>query len=195
MLVRIAIETTRHHRAADEDRLAALELSTVDGYRALLIRIHGFESAVEEALARVTDLDPGFVRGRLKSAHLRHDLRALGMSVEAIAMLPQASSIAIRSAPQALGWMFVLERHTLLAGQICRHVQRTLGDATQAACAYFGAYGDTPGARFRELGAALCAYAHLHPPSSIVAAANEGFRAQRHWYLSSARDSSPRIAS
>ena len=195
MLVRVALETTRHHRAADEDRLAALELTTVEGYRTLLARILGFEAVVEAAIARVTDLEAAFVRDRLKSSHLQHDLRALGMTPESIAMLPQPSSVSIRSGAQALGWMFVLERNTLLAGQIRRYLLRTLGPSVEPACSYFAAYGDTPGAKFRAFGAALCAYAHLHAPAAIVAAANEAFRAQRQWYCSGARESSPRIAS
>ena len=194
MLVRVALETSRHHQSADEDRLAALELTTLDDYRAFLARICGFEAAVEAAIARISDLEPSFVRERQKAALLQQDLRALGMPAESITTLPQPSTLTIRSGAQALGWMFVLERQTLLAGQIRRHLLRTLGEPVEPACSYFGAYGETPGAKFRAFGAALCAYAHLHAPSAIVAAANEAFRAQRQWYRSSARESSPRIA-
>jgi len=195
MLVRVALETARHHSGADEDRLAALEITTAEDYRTFLARIHGFEAAVEATLRRVADLDPSFVRERQKAGYLQHDLRALGMPAESIATLPQPSTIAVRNGAQALGWMFVLERQTLLAGQIRRYLLRTLGESIEPACSYFGAYGDTPGAKFRAFGAALCAYAHLHAPAAIVAAANEAFRAQRHWYHAGARESSPRIAS
>jgi heme oxygenase len=185
MLVRLALETANHQQHADEERLAALEIAGVADYRAFLVRVFGFEASVEDALARVTDIEPSFVRDRAKTARLQQDLRALGMSPEDIATLPRAATLTIRSAAQALGWLFVIERHTLLHGLLRRHVERTLGDAAHNATTYFQAYGGTPGARFRELGTALCAYAHTYPPATIVAAATEAFRSQRHWYASS----------
>lgn len=186
MLVRVALETTIHHAAADEDRLTALDVETVDDYIAVLTRIYGFEVEVEAALAKVADLDAGFVRDRAKSARLYQDLVVLGLTPEDIIPVPKMSTISIRSAAQALGWMFVLERHTLLSGLIRRHVVRALGEQILPATAYLAAYGDTPGARFRAFGAALCAYAHTYPPASIVLAANEAFRAQRQWYATHA---------
>lgn len=186
MLVRVALETRTHHAAADEDRLTALDVETVDTYRAFLTRIYGIEVEVEAALAKVTDLDAAFVRDRAKAARLQQDLVVLGMTPDDIIPLPKVSTITIRSAAQALGWMFVLERHALLSGLIRRHVVRALGDDILPATSYLAAYGDTPGARFRAFGAALCAYAHTHAPASIVLAANEAFRAQRQWYATHA---------
>jgi heme oxygenase len=186
MLVRVALETTIHHAAADEDRLTALDIETVDDYLAVLTRIYGFETEVEAALDKVTDLDAAFVRDRAKAARLHQDLTVLGMTPDDIVPLPKISTISIRSAAQALGWMFVLERHTLLAGLIRRHVVRALGEEILPATSYLAAYGDTPGARFRAFGAALCAYAHTFPPAAIVLAANEAFRAQRQWYATHA---------
>jgi heme oxygenase len=186
MLVRVALETTIHHAAADEDRLTALDIETVDDYVAVLTRIYGFEAEVETALAKVADLDPNFVRDRAKAARLYQDLVVLGMTSEDIIPLPKVSTISIRSGAQALGWMFVLERHTLLSGLIRRHVVRALGEEILPATSYLAAYGDTPGARFRAFGSALCAYAHTYPPAAIVHAANEAFRAQRQWYATHA---------
>src|SRR4051812_24994539 len=185
MLVRLALETATHQTQSDEDRLTALDIANAAGYRAFLVRVYGFEAAVEAALDKVPDIDMSFVRDRAKTPRLEHDLRALGMSPEDIATLPRAGTLTIRSAAQALGWLFVIERHTLLHGLLRRHVERTLGDAARNATTYFQAYGGTPGARFRELGAALCAYAHTYPPVTIVTAAKEAFRSQRHWYASS----------
>jgi len=182
MLVRVALETTIHHAAADEDRLTALDVETVDDYTGILTRIYGFEVEVEAALDRVCDLDTSFVRDRAKSARLYQDLVVLGMTPEDILPLPRVPTISIRTAAQALGWMFVLERHTLLSGLIRRHLVRALGEGILPATAYLAAYGDTPGARFRAFGAALCAYAHSYPPAAIVLAANEAFRTQRQWY-------------
>lgn len=179
MLVRIALETSIHQAPADEDRLGGLDVQTERDYRAMLVRIHGFEAPAEAGIAAVKGLDPELVKDRARIGKLQQDLRALGLPPEQIATLPRAT-VNIRSIPQALGWMFVLERHTLIAGLVRRHIARTLGE--DAPLGYLTAYGETPGARFRAFGTSLSAQAHVHAPAAIVSAANEAFRAQRQWY-------------
>ena len=173
MLVRLALDTSIHHQQADDDRLSAIELRSVRGYCAFLQRVYGFEAAVEAAIARA-GVEPMFTHGRYKAARLRSDLTRLGAPAD----IPLAE-ISIRSPAHAMGWLFVLERHTLLSGLIRRHVQRTLGDLPVE---YLSAYGETPGVRFRALGDALGVCAQRHAPRSIVTGANEAFRAQRSWY-------------
>jgi heme oxygenase len=182
MLVRLGLETRTHHASADEDRLALLDVANIDRYRAFLVRVHGFESVVEEALVRMHGLDRELLASRLKTKALRADLAALGASADEIVRLPRCSNVHLRSAPQAMGWLFVIERHTLLAGVIVRQLVRRLGDQLHGATAYLNAYGQEPGRRFRALGDALNACARRHSASAIVAAANECFRVQRQWY-------------
>ena len=189
MLLRLAIETATHHAAADEDRLSLMDVKTRAEYRSFLVRIYGFEHAVEAAIMRVKDLDPEVMRGRLRGEYLEHDLLSLGLSSEVLAWLPRLTNVPIRTAPQALGWLFVLERSTLVAGILRRHVERALGDSLCGAVRYLAAYGEAPGARFRALGERLGAYAHRYTPGMIVAAANDAFRAQRQWYASFGRAS------
>jgi heme oxygenase len=180
MLLRLALETHVHHARADEDRLAAMDIKSVADYRAFLLRVWGFEAAIEHVLVRLLGDDP-VVAARCKTQRLREDLIALGVLARDVDALPSAT-LNIRSAPQALGSLFVIERHTLLSGLIARHVRRTLGDELDRALRYLSAYGDTPGAHFRELGDTLGTYAWRYTPSAIVAGANDAFRAQRHWY-------------
>lgn len=182
MLVRLGLETSTHHASADEDRLALLDVATVDRYRAFLARIHGFESVVEEALGRMHGLDRDLLAPRLKTKLLRADLAALGASTDEIVRLPRCSNVHLRSVPQAMGWLFVLERHTLLAGVIVRQLERRLGDQVRGATGYLNAYGQEPGRRLRALGDALGACARGYSATAIVAAANECFRVQRQWY-------------
>jgi len=53
---------------------------------------------------------------------------------------------------------------------------------------YLAAYGDTPGARYRELGDLLADVARGSVmPSHIVAGATEAFRHQRAWFSNTAR--------
>ena len=173
MLVRLALDTSIHHQQADDDRLSAIELRSARGYGVFLQQVYGFEAAVEAAIARA-DVEPMFTHGRYKSELLRSDLAALGAPVD----LPLAE-ISIRSPAQAMGWLFVIERQTLLSGLVRRHIQRTLADPPVD---YLSAYGETPGIRFRALGEALGIQAQRHTPRAIVAGANEAFRAQRSWY-------------
>lgn len=184
MLIRLALDTRPHHVAADEARLRVMDVRSRDEYREELVRIYGFEAAVESALLRVTDLDGPLVRDRLRADRLRDDLVALGITPEVVDWLPVARSIPISSTSQALGWLYVLERHTLVAGLLRRHVQRMLGKALCGAVSYLTVA--SPGTRMRELGEAIGRHAHERTPASIVAAAHEAFRAQRQWLNTSA---------
>ena len=183
MLLRVALETRVHHNIADADRLAVMDARDRSTYCTFLERVYGFESVVEAALVRTPDLDPVLVRDTTKMAHLRQDLNALGLGVHEIDLLPTASAPNLRTPAQALGWMFVLERHTLLSGLIRRHLARYLTAEMAIASAYLWAYGETPGARFRVFGDALGHYGRRYAPDFIVAGAREAFRAQRQWYM------------
>jgi heme oxygenase (biliverdin-IX-beta and delta-forming) len=189
MLLRLGLETNQHHATADEDRLALMDVASSADYRAQLARIYGFEAAVEVALAQLIEM-----RERAKAHRLRRDLLALGMSEAALDTLPRCL-VRLSSVTQALGWLFVLERHTLLAGLIKRQLEHRFGGDVGEATLYLTAYGDTPGARFRSLCTMLDDHAHQMPAyaSLIVGAANEAFRCQRQWYLGTAseRESSP----
>ncbi|NVB81406.1 MAG: biliverdin-producing heme oxygenase [Kofleriaceae bacterium] len=185
MLVRLALETRLHHKQADSDRLAMMEVATGYAYRACLARIYGLEASVEVALSRIADIDPSLVRARVKAGRLRDDLLALGMSSHDIATLPLAT-LHVRTSAQALGWMFVVERLTLLSGLIRRHLSRLLPIEMNIGSRYLTPYGDAPGAQFRAFGDAVARYAIDIHPDAIVSAANEAFRAQRLWYSSRA---------
>lgn len=183
MLLRLALETAPHQHAADDDRLAVMEAKSLDDYRTWLTAVYGFELKVEQAIARVVELDTAMLRERLKMGRLREDLASLGLSPTQISRLPTASNVTLASGPQALGWMFVLERQSLMNGVIMRHLLHELGDSVRNASRYLSAYGEHPGLKFRELGALLNASAKRHSASGIIAAAHDAFRAQRQWYL------------
>lgn len=192
MAVRIALATHAYHAAADADRLAAMDVRSLDEYRALLARILGFEGAVEAALASV--LAPELLRDRCKLRWLRRDLRALGMTPSEIDGLPRCA-VHIDSVPSALGWLFVVERHTLVAGIVQRELERRLGRTLRGATSYFAACGDLAGARFRALCAVIDEQAALDAknPLRIVAGASEAFRCHRQWYSGASRDPGPGV--
>lgn len=187
MLLRLALETAAHHTAADEDRLRGLTITSLDEYRAYVARIFGFEVVVERTVERLARRDHVWLRERMRSHLLRDDLRGLGLSDAEIAEVPLAGALHMPTLGHALGWMFVLERHTLVAGQLRRHVNRALGQNAGSAIRYLSARGDRPGTSFRAFGETLGELAQTHSPSQIVHGANEAFRAQRQWYAAAKR--------
>ena len=195
MLLRLAIETSAHHASADEDRLAVLSIETVGDYQCFLARVFGFESVVEQSALRMCAKQAPWIERRVRSPRLRADLHALGMDERDIAALPVAANLQMPSPAHALGWMFVLERQHLVAGQLRRHISRTLGGAAEGACRYLEAVGDTPGAAFRAFGDELGNLSRDYPPEKMVAGAMEAFRAQRQWYATTAPRKRPTLGS
>ena len=187
MLLRLGLETQQHHATADTDRIALMESASVVDYRSHLARIYGFEAPVETALTTI--LDAALVRDHMKAHWLRQDLRTLGLTTDMIDHLPH-NAARFSSAPQALGWLFVIERHSLVSGLIARQLSHRFGDGLPDAMAYLSAYGETPGARFRSLCLAIdqIAVEHAVNPTQIVAAACDAFRAQRQWYLAAVHE-------
>lgn len=182
MLLRLGLETGPHHAAADEDRLSGMDVKNLDEYRGFLARVYGFEVPVEEAVARVLGESTPVVRLHARAERLRQDLRALGFEREQIDHVPTCSPY-IRTVPQAAGWLFVVVRHTLVAGLLKREIVRRLGREVHTAMAYLDSSSERPGGHFRALGDALCSYAAQGSPNAIVAAAHEAFRAQHQWYV------------
>lgn len=187
MLLRLGFETSMHHAHADEDRLAAMSIATLDAYRRFLLRVWGFEMPVERAMLQVPEVDSGFIENSCRSARLRADLHALGYTDQVLTIQPTLANVNVRTGAQALGWLFVLERHSMLSGLICRQLQFVLGSQIEPSLQYFSACGETAGTRLRRFGEAVSLYARKFTPSAIIAGAQEAFRTQRQWYLSAPR--------
>ena len=186
MLVRIGLETRQHHADADADRLAIMEVADENEYRDLLSRIYGFEAAIENEVEQLPALDRLILNTHNKQDRLHADLLALGMTDLEILRLKRCA-VRIRSGMHAHGWMFVVERQSLLAGLVSRHLKNVMPDVMQRAGSYFTLAAERAGARFRGFGDALGEQAKRFgalAPSTIVSAANEAFRAQRLWYAS-----------
>lgn len=187
MLLRLGFETQIHHASADSDRLQLMDMRSPAEYRAALAAILGFEAPLEAALYEVGG--PALVRERGRSHWLRRDLHALGLADEAIDYLPRCT-VRITSYTQALGWLFVTERHTLLAGLIQRHLLHRFGDSLRDSTSYLASASEAPGARFRALCETIDSHAAQHDAYAnlVVTGAIEAFRCQRQWYLSAPTD-------
>lgn len=202
ILIRLALETRSHHGVADAQRLALLEGATSASYQDFLGVVLGFESAYERALVVAPGIHPKLLRQRVKSSRIRHDLLALGTSEADLDALPTCVTPVFRTAAEALGWVYVVERNTLLHGLLRRHLASVLPDPIERASSYLAAYGDNPGEHYRELATALEEAARKAiTPGEIVTAAHAAFEAQRLWFgqvsprrLTAARAESPRFA-
>jgi heme oxygenase len=187
MLMRLALETRAHHAAADANRLAVMEESALDAYRAYLTLIYGFEAAVEHALMRTPGFDPRVLRARTKAGRLVQDLIALGATEPDVSRTPRCVVRPFHSAAEGYGWLYVIDRNTLLFGLIRRHLMQHL--RLRHALAYLSCYGDTPGGMFRDLGELINKEAERgrEAVAEIVGAANRAFWSQRAWFVSHKR--------
>jgi heme oxygenase len=182
MLSRIGRDTRSHHATADGDRLALMDVASVAEYRAFLARIYGFEDAVESAVAGLCDRDmiSAGTRSRLES--LRADLVWLG--AQELDSVSRYRGVFVRTAAEALGWLFVIERQTLLAGLIRRYLANRIPNAVPVAARFLDDASRNAGVRFRRFGDALAALAQDHKASveSIAMAAASAFRHRHVWY-------------
>lgn len=193
MLVRLALDTRAFHAIADSDRLVLLEHSTTARYRAFLAMVFGFEVVYEAAFAAAPRVHREFGRARAKSDRLAADLVALGLTASQVANLPQCSTVpTFRTPAHAMGWLYAIERNTLLHGLLRRHLTTVIPEAIEQAGSYLATYGDTPGARYRELGVALDGFGAIGGdiPRQLATAASEAFRAQHAWCSASTARSS-----
>lgn len=177
ILAELRQRTREHHLRVEAGLPLLRDDLTLDEYRALLLRFHGFYAPLEERLRRVPGWEAVGVSPveRSKAPLLAADLRALGVpeprDVPACPGLP-----AVDGLPRALGCMYVLEGATLGGQLIRRQLARTLGIAPGSGCAFFASYGAEVGPMWKAFTAALEDFAAAHPVGgSIVDAACDTF--------------------
>jgi heme oxygenase len=186
-LIQLNIATRDHHAVADAPWLDLLAPTVNrDDYVRLLIKVYGFEAALEAAchytpgLTTLVDL-----RARTRAGLLVQDLMRLGLSAARIAVLPQRF-MAFSSAAEALGWMYVAERSTLLHGTVRRFLAQHISDVPGAS-SYLSAGGGVAAERWSALGNALDAASQMPwGKRQVLHAAHQGFLAQREWFLDAA---------
>lgn len=182
-LIHLNVVTREHHAAADAPWLELMGATVGQrAYTAHLIKVYGFEAPLESAfhytpgLAALVDL-----RARMRAGLIVQDLMRLGLGPARIAQLKQ-HFVTFSAPAEALGWMYVAERSTLLHGAIRRHLAQRIPDIA-AASAYLSAYDGVVAARWSDLGNALDTIAQV--PSvkrQLLRAAHQGFLALREWY-------------
>lgn len=182
-LIQLNLSTREYHLAADAPWLDLL-VPTVSRRRYIehLIKVYGFEAPLEAALRYTPGLSALVdLRPRVRAGLIVQDLMRLGLGAGRIATLGQRF-MTFSSTIDALGWMYVAERATLLHGAVRRYLTLRLpelGGATSYLAACDGAAGD----RWSDLGNALETVAHAPPARhQVIRAANQGFLTFCDWF-------------
>ena len=136
--MRLNASTRRFHVDVDEPWLALLRPSaTISDYLDVLVRTYGVVAPFESACHYTPGLDGLEVFIQVNRAgRIAQDLLALGLRPAQIASIPTCSSIAMfRGVEEVLGWLYVIERATLMHGGVLRYILRNLPEV-EPACSY-----------------------------------------------------------
>jgi heme oxygenase len=175
--LRLRIATAPAHAALEQDLDWMARVATMEGYRGLLARLHGFHRAWEPAIGAAL-ADGMFFDPRRREAALARDLGVLGLSPEGIGGLPRALPIPLAGPAAAMGALYVLEGSTLGGRVIGRHIAATHG-LTGEGLAYYTAHGARTGAMWSAFRTRLDTFDGQ--AAEVVAAANGTFDAMREW--------------
>ena len=183
-LTRLNDETRHHHIDADAPWLAVTRIGVRrQDYIRQLALTYGFEAPLEGALAYTPGLSEVIqLRGRARAGLIAQDLLALGLKPSQLSALPHCFSITpFSDIADALGWMYMVERSTLLHDSIRRSLVHRLPEARRAS-AYLGAADGATAARWPVFGAALDAFAVDEATTQrVVSAADHAFRRWLDW--------------
>lgn len=169
---RLREETADAHGAIEKVALATGFLHDPLAYGRYLAALHGFYRGVEDALARVPDLERWLpdLAMRRKTGWLADDLRAL-----AIAAPPDRFEAHVPDVAAALGIAYVTEGATLGGRWILAHLATSI---PLAARRFFAGYGPETRARFL----AYCKAVEEHREhGAIASAAVQTFRDMQTW--------------
>jgi heme oxygenase len=147
-----------------------------------LIRVSGFEGALEAALAYTRNLELALdVHERFRAGFIAQDLLALGYRPAEIARLPQCLIAPFASPVEALGWVYVSEHATLLHDEVRRYLGVHLPEVKDA-CVYLSATQRHVSVRWQDLGRRLD-HAVRSPRmfDEMLAGSYAGFRAWSEW--------------
>lgn len=183
MLARLGAESETLLDIVDDELVGSLIKPTRSSYRYMLARIYGFEAPVGTALLHAPNLDANFARPRLRAGRLAADLIALTISPSEQALLARRHVVpVIRSAGEALGWLYVLERLAQRVAPLTRHLYDRLPQEIVAAGSYMQSAHEPS---LFGLGDALDLLSRTSAMADRIAAgANAGFRSLHAWLAS-----------
>jgi heme oxygenase len=177
--------STRHfHADVDEPWLGLLRPDVgASDYLTVLVRTYGlvapFESACKytPGLGEIIDL-----RQLMRAGLIAQDLIALGLAPAQVSTIETCPSITMfMTLHEALGWLYVIERSTLLQDGIRRHLQRHVPQVEKAS-SFLASYEDGHWSVFGQVLNSVAA--NIEVPHEIIAASHNAFEIASRWLKS-----------
>jgi heme oxygenase len=183
--MRLNVATRQWHADVDEPWLHLLRtaVSRTD-YCTQLVRTFGFVAPFESACRYTPGLEAVLTGRELGRAGLiAQDLLALGLSPSQVATVPQCHGITtFKDVPEALAWVYVVERTTLLQEGIRRHLLANVPEL-DVAVSYLAAFDGRGGDHWRTFGRLLDRIGSTAEVcNEIIAAAKMGFSCAKDWF-------------
>lgn len=185
-LLRLNVETRSFHAGADEpwlDLIAMRDTVTRFDYVQHLVQRYGFDAPLEAAIA-YTPLVDSFVdtHSRFRAGAIAKDLLVLGVTPGEVANLRQCLIAPFNSVAEALGWLYVHQRSTLLHAQVLGELSRRIPEI-EPATSYLRGNAGHIGNTWDDFGQALDHVARTPATEqAIITAAKDAFRTAIDWY-------------
>ena len=183
IMERLRNETKSAHQKLEKATIPFIKKATgTSAYACLLRMFYGYFKPVENQVHELihADLIPDIMERR-QSAALLADLNTIGDNTAHLALTD--SLPVIRTVPQALGAMYVLEGSTLGGRFISQMLMKQLNRDAANGITFFSGYGEQTEAKWAFFTETMNAYANAHPLNlnEIVAAADETFTKFGEW--------------
>jgi heme oxygenase len=185
LLLQLSLATRQAHADVDERWLELLRPNVaVSDYLAQLVRVYGLVAPFESA-CRYTPGIEAFVdvRQSARAGLIAKDLLSLGLTPAQVSSVPSCPAITtFHSVTEAFGWLYVIERSTLLQDGIRRHLLSHLPQVENAV-AYLTAYDGRVADHWQTLGAMLDKVGSTDElAEQVIAATHAGFASARLWF-------------
>jgi len=186
LLVRLDVETRAFHAEAEAPWLELVAAHRHVGrydYVEQLVAAYGFDAPLEAALAYTPHLAAFVdVGARFRSGLITQDLMTLGLTPSAVAGLRQMMIAPFASVAEAMGWLYVHQRATLLFESLRDALVERVPEvaaATSALCIHAG----KTAAMWDALGPPLDHVARTTAiEDRVVYAAHDAFRSLVTWH-------------
>lgn len=177
IMERLRNETKTAHQQLEKGTIPYIKQSTNEAaYSHVLYMFYGYFSQVEEQIQGIIDESvlPD-IKERRQSGAILADLNSIGYPTENLRTANELP--VIKSIPQALGAMYVLEGSTLGGRFISQMLAKQLNRTPAEGISFFSGYGEQTEAKWKKFTEMMNEYVINHPlnANEVVAAANETF--------------------
>jgi heme oxygenase len=182
-LVRLNLETRAFHADADGPWLELVADANRVAYIDHLARCYGLDASLEAALAYTPHL-ASFIdlHRRFRAGYIAEDLLNLGVRPGVVSAVRQAMIAPFANVAEALGWLYVHERSTLVHDSVRSALLERLPELAFAT-SYLRRNAGHVGVLWEELGEAIDQVARTTAiEDCIVTAAIDASRTAVHWY-------------